>query len=115
MLTPALTWLLGYTGWRAGGCEFDTMTLPEEFGCRIVVIILGDCCAAPRNGATSRCWSTWPGLTTVAPGVTILTWLEARPGRTWVCTVGVPLATEKTMLAGGGRIPSIVSSFVTSE
>lgn len=55
------------------------------------------------------------GLTTVVPGVTILTWLVGIPAGLTVWTVGVAPAIEKTTFAGGGRIPSMVNSCVAKE
>lgn len=109
------TWALGNTGCKAGGCELETITGVVAVGCRIVVTILVGCGTGTRAGATSLCCTTWPGLTTVALGATSRTWELAMAGRTWVCTVGVPLTIENTTFAGGGRMPSIDSSLVASE
>lgn len=68
---------------------------------------------AARTGVTSLCCTT-PGLTTVAPGATNRTWDVATPGRICVWTVGAVVAMENTTFVGGGRMPSMVSSFVAS-
>lgn len=69
---------------------------------------------AALTGVTSLCCITCPGLTTVVPGATNRTCDVATPGRICVWTVGADVAIENTTFAGGGRMPSMVSSFVAS-